>query len=89
MHLALPDYIYCHGNAFQQLSSRTADSSVSEKHLYRLLVIDSVRARLTVLMAALERKHNACGADIGRCFSGDTYISRVRPSRHIRALVKS
>ena len=37
------------------------------------MLTDSVKARLT----GQERKHNACRADIGGCFSGNTYISGV------------
>ncbi len=50
---------------------------VTEKLLWqqswRLLL--AVKARLTVPTAGHEGKHNACGADIGDCVSGHTYLS--------------
>ena len=57
--------------------SRTADWTVAEKHLHRLVLTDSVKASMTVLTAGHERKHNVCRADIIYCCSGNTYISRI------------
>jgi len=51
----------------------------------------TVRARLTVLMAGHESKHNACRVEIGGCVSDYTYISRVKSPQNVcsEALLKS
>jgi len=38
----------------------------------------TVRSWLTILTAGHERKHNACGAEIGGFVNGCTYIGRVK-----------
>ena len=61
---------------FTVVTSETADSTdaAHENNLWRLLLTDSVEARL----AGYKRKHNACRADIGGCVSSNTYTSRVK-----------
>ncbi len=55
-----------------------------------ILPCPTVRLKLTVLTAGHERKHNACRAEIERCISAYTYISRVKALRMwVEALLKS
>jgi len=66
-------------NILTGMISRIANSKAAEKnHSWRLLL--TVRARLTVLTASRERKHNACRAEIGVCLSGYTCINKFQVS---------